>query len=311
VVVTGATGFVGLHLCRDLVSRGAHVLAASRHQSLHLGEGRSAVPWTALDVSEREQCRALVERERPDVIFHLASHVSGSRESDLVLPMLHANLLGTVHLLGALQEVGTGRFVQVGSQEEPRTWADAPVSPYAAAKLGASAYCRLFAELYGVPVGVARVFMVYGPGPQDETKLVPYVITTLLRGRDPALMSGSRKVDWVYVGDVVEGLVRLAEGLADGCQTGRPAREVEIGTGVATPVHEVARALSRLIGGDARPRFGAVEDRAAELERVADLGVTERILGWVPEVELDRGLRQTVEWFRTTERDEFTVPQVR
>ena len=125
-------------------------------------------------------------RVRPDFVFHLAGLVKGARDRALVLPALEANLTATVRLLDAAAAHGCRRFVQVGSLEEPPIDqpATAPASPYAAAKTAATAYSRMYAELYAVPVAIARVFMVYGPGPQDDQKLVPYVTRALLAGID-------------------------------------------------------------------------------------------------------------------------------
>ena len=146
---------------------------------------------------------------RPRVVLHLASHVAGSRDLSLVRPTLRDNLLSSVHLLEQAALHGCDRFVLVGSLEEA-TDDSAPSSPYAAAKAAATSYGRMFHALYDLPVVIARVFMVYGPGPQDERKLVPYVVRSLLDGETPSFSSGVRPVDWVFVEDVAEGLVRLA-----------------------------------------------------------------------------------------------------
>ncbi len=85
-----------------------------------------------------------------------------------------------------------------------------PGSPYAAAKTAVASYGRMFHALYGLPIVHLRVFMVYGPGPQDITKLVPYVTGCLLRGEPPRLSSGTREIDWIYIDDVVEAFVAAA-----------------------------------------------------------------------------------------------------
>lgn len=261
--------------------------------------GETAWRWSQLDVCDAQRCAELVQEERPDVVFHLASKVSGAREPEMVLPMLHSNLLGTVHLLAALQGLGAGRFVQVGSQEEPLAPRDAPPSPYAAAKVCASTYCRLFATLYGVPVGVARVFMVYGPGPQDTNKLVPYVVRSLLGGEPARLMSGERLVDWIYVEDVAAGLMRLGERLEQTWQSGRRTIEVDLGSGTATSVRDVVEQLLLATGKGAEAvSYGAVPDRAREVEVTAAVEATEEALDWRPRVSLEQGLQRTVAWFR-------------
>jgi nucleoside-diphosphate-sugar epimerase len=293
VLATGASGFIGRHLTSLLVGAGARVHATSR-ASAPADAHAQPVEWHRLDPGDAGAVRALFARLRPDVVFHLAAVVKGSRDRALVLPAFAANLASTVALLDAAAEHGARRFVQLGSLEEPPIDqpAQAPASPYAASKTAATAYCRMYAELYGLPVAIARVFMAYGPGPQDEQKLVPYVIRSLLDGAVPELSSGARAVDWIYVEDVAAGLLRIA------ATDGVTGRVVDLGSGELHTVADVVRRLYRLAGRTDEPPFGTRGDRALEQVRRADVEATDALLGWRPTVDLDRGLRRTLDWFR-------------
>jgi nucleoside-diphosphate-sugar epimerase len=291
-LVTGATGFIGRHLTARLASEGATVHGTTRGDAP--ADAPRAAAWHQLDLGDACAIDALFAAIRPDFVFHLAGLVKGSRDRALVLPALEANLAATVRLLDAAAVHGCRRFVQIGSLEEPPIDAPAaaPASPYAAAKTAATAYCRMYAELYSVPVAIARVFMVYGPGPQDIDKLVPYVSRALLAGTTPNLSSGAREVDWIFVEDVVEGLARL------GTAENVIGRVVDLGSGELATVADVVRKLYRLAGRDDEPPFGSLGDRAHEQIRRADVRATEALLGWRPAVDLDSGLRLTYEWFR-------------
>ncbi|MEM8934708.1 MAG: NAD(P)-dependent oxidoreductase [Acidobacteriota bacterium] len=294
ILLTGASGFIGRHVARRLAHRGAVVHGSHRRELTHPLDAVDA--WHRVDLGEADAVRALVDQIRPDAVLHLASHVAGSRDLDLVLPTFRANLASTVHLLDALERLdGSRRFVQIGSLEEPDDDRAAPVpsSPYAAAKAAASAYTRMFQALYGTEIVLARVFMVYGPGPQDENKLVPYVIRTLLDGDTPRTSSGTRPVDWIVVDDVAEGLVRLVD------TEGVEGRRIDLGTGVLHTVRDVVERLFDRIAPERRPSFGAIADRQAEQVRKADADATEAMLGWHPSTSLDDGLARTVDWFRT------------
>jgi len=112
----------------------------------------------------------LVTSTRPDLVFHLASHVAGARDLALVAPMLRANLVAAVNLMTALAGTAPVPTVLAGSIEEPRVGEEpTPSSPYAAAKAAASRYALLFHSLYGLPVTTLRIAMVYGPGQPDAT----------------------------------------------------------------------------------------------------------------------------------------------
>ena len=280
------------------MSLGAEVHGVSSRTAAEVAAGRiEAAPevcWHQVDLTERHQVGALTAEVRPHYVFHLAGYVKGTRDLSAVLPAFGVNLASTVYLLESAAAIGCRRFVQTGSLEEPPLDrpAEAPCSPYAASKAAATGYCRMFAELYGLPVTLARVFMVYGPGDQDWRKLVPYVALELLDGRSPSLASGVRQVDWIYVDDVVDGLLLL--GLADGVV----GRQVDLGTGCLSSVREVVEQLHRLIGAQAEPRFGERQDPAGERVVRADVEATERALGWRPTVELARGLELTVQWLR-------------
>jgi nucleoside-diphosphate-sugar epimerase len=204
VLVTGASGFIGARLCARLAALGAEVTATSRTPFA----SESSIAWQHCDLSDASATENLIGLARPERVFHLASHVVGTRATSAVFPTFESNLVSTVNLLTAAERSGCQRVVLTGSLEEPDPGPEWPIpsSPYAAAKLAANAYGRMFHALFGLPVVILRVFMVYGPGQRDHAKLVPYVITSLLKGETPRLGSGLREVDWIYVDDVVDAL---------------------------------------------------------------------------------------------------------
>lgn len=292
VLVTGAAGFIGSSLCRRLSETGARVHATSRAPDASLDN----LSWRSCDLANHDAAMDLFRSVRPEIVLHLAGHVSGARATEAVLPTLRGNLASTVHVLLAAQEHGCERVVLTGSLEEPEPgpgmgW-PVPSSPYAASKLASSAYGRMFAALFGLPVVVLRVFMVYGPGQRDESKLVPYVITSLLRGERPRLGSGAREVDWIYIDDVVQAFMDAAVG------AGLKGVTLDVGSGALMPVREMVARLYRALAPDVTPEFGAIPDRPMEQIRVARVEETRRQLGWSPGIDLDEGIRRTIDWYR-------------
>jgi len=294
-LVTGASGFIGSALCRYLSQAGMEVHGVSRMQRAATD---SCVRWWSCRLDDSEAVRSLFKESKPDYVFHLASHVAGSRAVELVLPTFSANLTSTVNLLAAATEVGCERILLTGSLEEPEPGPEYPVpsSPYAAAKFAASAYGRMFHALYNTPVTILRLFMVYGPGQQDLRKLVPYVTLSLLKGETPQLSSGARKVDWIYVDDVAAGY--LAAASAKGVEGGT----IDLGSGRLETVRTVVEELVELINPRVQPTFGSVPERALEQVRTADADSSMRRLGWRTHVDLHDGLARTVEWYREQQR---------
>jgi UDP-glucose 4-epimerase len=295
VLVTGASGFIGLHLCRRLQAADAVVHAIS-------GRLRSDddLTWWQCDLADAQATSRVLSAVKPSLVYHLASTVTGSRDLPIVFQTFRDNLATTVHLLIASSEAGVSRVVLTGSMEEGvGNLPGAPCSPYAASKSAATAYGRMFLALYGLSVVHLRVGMVYGPGPQDFRKLVPYVILELLRGRAPALGSGVRKVDWIYVEDVVEGMLRA------GSVESIDAFSVDIGTGRLTSIRSVVELLIEMIDPSVRPCFGARADPPLEIGYAADADRSLRQLGWRAGVCLEDGLRRTLDWFAATHADQF------
>ena len=290
-LVTGASGFIGRALCERLLDAGATVHGVTRHD--HVSRHPSYRHW-AVDLAAADAVDELFDAVQPRYVIHLASCVTGRRELEWIRATLAGNLVSTVNLLVAASHHGVDKCVLAGSLEEPPADEPNPVpaSPYAASKWAASGYARMFHALYGLRTAVARIFMVYGPGHLDVHKLVPYVCLAAAAGETPKLMSGARPVDWVYVQDVVEGLIRMLDtGPEDGGY-------VDLGTGQLTTTGEVAQRLCAIAETPVAPALGAVADRQMEQVRRANVAATRQALDWIPRTGLDEGLRLTYEWYR-------------
>lgn len=292
ILVTGAAGFIGSALVRRLAITGCELHCANRHQPARVEARNDAhATWWQVDLTDHEATARMVQSVRPDYVFHLASHVTGRRDVDLVEPLLRSDCVATVNLFEALSHVGCRRVICSGSMEQPEGDLEKLTvnSPYAAAKTASRVYQRLFDQLYDIPVVNARIAMAYGPGQRDEAKLVPYVLRSFLAGSDPGLTDGTREADWTYIEDVVDALIRLTTVEAARGQS------VDVGTGALTSVREVAERLRRLTGTENAPQFGALPARPLERAPRADAERTERLTGWRARIGLDEGLRRTVE----------------
>jgi nucleoside-diphosphate-sugar epimerase len=196
-------------------------------------------------------------------------------------------------------EAGGCRIVLAGSMQEPHTEdpAAVPCSPYAASKWACTGYARMCHGLYQLPVIIARPFMVYGPGQWDLSKLLPYVITSLLQNKSPRVSSGSRALDWVFVDDVVTGLLMVAD------STAMDARTIDLGTGHLVTISDMLQRVAQLISGAKGIEFGAIADRPLERPHAARISETRRLTGWSPSTSLDVGLARTIAWYRAQLRE--------
>lgn len=294
VLVTGARGFLGSQLVARLTSAGAHVHGVSRLDP----PGSGTVSWQQVDLCDPEASAQMIESVQPEFVFHLAGLTSAARDIDLVLPMLQSNLQATVNVLCALARTVPERVVLAGSLEEPgpQDPKTVPSSPYAVAKWASSGYARLFHDLWDLPVTSLRLAMIYGPGQRELHKLIPYVIGCLLDGSAPELTSGIRKIDWIYIDDVVEAF------LAAAVASDAPGAAFDIGSGSTVAIGEIARLLTQMVAPGAEVRFGARPDRPGDTDWVAEIAAARRVLGWEPSVDLLSGLGRTVDWYRDLRR---------
>ncbi len=288
-LVTGARGFLGSCLVERLLAQGAEVHAVSRRDA----PGRDDVCWWRLDLSDLAATTSMIGSVRPDIVFHLAGEVTGARDVNLVLPVFRSNLQSTVNLLVAATEHPPAQIVLAGSLEEAGIDIEgmAPSSPYAVAKWASTGYARMFSDLWALPVTTLRISMAYGPGQHDMGKLIPYVIDSLLRGRTPKLTSGTRRVDWVYIDDVIDALIAAAQAL-------RLSDVIDIGSGTAVSLRDVVGVVTRILNVELEAEFGALPDRPLDHDRLADISVAKKLIGWEPTTGLQQGMEKTVRWYQ-------------
>jgi UDP-glucose 4-epimerase len=300
VLVAGASGFLGRHLVRRLAAAGAEVVALSRRTDEELRKHASRA--IEADVSDLAAVKGIFADIRPQAVYQLCGHPDGGRDPQLILPILHSDIVTSVNLLLACLEHPVQRFVTTASLEESQDGTP-PTSPYAAAKMASTGYARMFHLLYKVPVVILRPFMTYGPG-QPEKKVIAYLVRSLLAGEAPRLGSGTRPVDWIYIDDVIDGF------LAALSATGVDGSTFDLGSGQLIPLLEIGQQLMQITDARVAPQFGAIADRAFERVRTADMESARKHLGWAPKVSLHEGLARTVAWWRQRLAETRSKPQV-
>jgi nucleoside-diphosphate-sugar epimerase len=287
-LITGGSGFIGRHLLAHIVSSAAEVHATSRSRPPE----QRGVQWWRVDLTDPVATRNVVEQVRPDVVIHLASRVVGSRDMELVAPMINDNLVSAVNIMAAASGVPGCRVVLAGSVEEQcegEAGAGA-CSPYSASKAAATIFATLFRDLWDLPVVVLRLAMVYGPGDPNGKRLMPYVIASLLRGVEPELSSGLRQIDWVYVDDVVDAL------LAAAVEPAALGRVMDVGSGSMLTIRDTTLLIAEVVGSGVTPAFGRLPDRPGDRDLLADPGPAQRYLDWRARVGLRDGIERTVAW---------------
>jgi len=305
-LVTGGAGFIGSNLVDALLTQGDEVtvvddLSTGRRQNLDpaLAAGAELVE---LDIREGGALRALAVERRPERIFHLAAQIDVRKSLEDPAFDAAVNVGGTANVVEAARAAECGRVVFVstggaiygeGEGQELPLAEDAPIAPlsaYGQSKFAAEGYLALYERLYGLSGVSLRLGNVYGPrqDPLGEAGVIAIFCGLLREGGRPTVFGdGTQTRDYIYVGDVVAAAIAAA-----GAEVSGP---INIGTGRETNVLELAEAL-RDLGGrdDFEPELAP--PRAGEVQRISlDATRAEQELHWRPEIDLDQGLRLTLD----------------
>ncbi len=303
VLVAGATGFIGRAVARLLSDLGAELALPARDttdaRSLFdtLGVSGNVTQWDARDL---ESLARALEEFRPAVVFNGVGYGvdPGERDPALaeVLNERFAGQLADLVLEHREEDWGGQALVHLGSALEYGTaegdldesTPPTPTTLYGRTKLAGTGRVAAIASESGLPALTARVFTVYGPG-ERRGRLLPSLLDAAHTGRTLALTEGRQRRDFTYVGDIAEGLLRLA--LSDA----RPGEIVNLATGRLLEVREFVQIAGRVLGiPSGRLRLGDLPTRPEEM--VHDHVNIERLLrrtGWRPSTRVEEGVRLT------------------
>lgn len=303
-LVTGGAGFIGSHLAETLVARGHRVRVAD---SLVTGKRSNLDHVAGVEFLEGDLAdHPFAERAVAgmDYVLHQAAIPSVPRSVKDPITSNRANVDATLSVLVAARNAGVKRLVYAGSSSaygdtstlpKREDMPTSPLSPYALQKLVGEQYCRMFTRLYGLETVTIRYFNVFGPR-QDPGSPYSGVISlfsaALLQGRRPIIFGdGEQTRDFTYVANVVDGVLRA-------CEADRAVGEmVNVATGGRISLNELLHVMNRIAGTNLQPlyeppRQGDVRDSQADISKAKAL------LGYVPTVGLEEGLRYTLEWFQ-------------
>jgi nucleoside-diphosphate-sugar epimerase len=301
VLITGADGFQGSHLCDALVERGAKVRALVHQLRLknieHLKDKVEIFRGDVLDY--QSMIKAVEDME---IIFHLAAITLVPEARAVPQHTFMTNALGTFNTMLACTYHNHEKIIfpetchQFGFQPDNAfpLKEDTPMNPidvYGASKMAGACICRAMIYQYGLPITFPRFFNVYGPR-QKKEMLIPKIITQALEGKNPiklGLPSPTR--DYLYISDAINGYILVAE-------KGKIGEAYHFCTGVERKVSEVANEVLK-IGGWYYDIYYDLKQRHIDIPRlVGDYSKAKRELGWYPEVSFEGGVEKTIDWFR-------------
>jgi NAD dependent epimerase/dehydratase len=310
VLVTGADGFIGSHLVEALVDEGSSVRAFVYYNSFGSWGWLESIPKSKLGGIEvfpgdiRDPNGVRLAMKDVDAVFHLAALIAIPFSYHSPDSYVDTNIKGTLNVLQAARDEGRARVLATSTSEVYGTARYVPIdekhpyqgqSPYSATKIGADRLAESFYRSFGTPVTIVRPFNTYGPR-QSARAVIPTIVTQLLAGiAEIKLGSLSPTRDFNYVADTVSGFIAIAK------SDRTVGEEINIASGRETSIGDLAAELARQINPDARivADEARIRPEKSEVERL--VGSSEKLrslTGWAPRYSLERGLAETIAWFR-------------
>lgn len=306
-LVTGAGGFIGSHLAERLVECGVVTRAFVHYRSdgsrgwLEPLASSGAVEVVSGEIWDRDIMRQAMDGV--DTVFHLAALIAIPYSYQAPHAYVRANVEGTLTVLQAAREAGVQRVIHTSTSEVYGTAQRVPMderhpisaqSPYAASKAGADQLAQSYWRSFGLPVVTLRPFNTFGPR-QSARAIVPTIITQCLASRTVALGNVTPSRDVNYVSNIVDAYLLAAE------QDAAVGRTIHLGSGREISIEALARLIADLSGIPIKivTEETRVRPKSSEVERlVADATLAKQLLGWMPAVSLEDGLRRTIDWMR-------------
>ncbi len=307
--VTGATGFVGANLTAELVSLGANVIClerdVTRNNSLDLLGLRDRVTVVNGSVDDGPLMQRILNEYGVDAVFHLAAQALVGAANRSPISTFESNIRGTYVLLEACRLTDSVRRVVVASSDKAYGSHDLlpytedfrlnAVYPYDVSKACTDMISLSYAHTFDVPVAVTRSANIFGPADVNTSRIIPGTILSLLKGERPIIRSDGTPVrDFIYTSDIVAGYLLLAENIDR-------VRGEAFNFGSATPIAmlDLVNMIRDVMGSGLEPEIMLSGKIANEIDAqyLYSHKVAER-LGWSPQVDLEEGLRRTVDWYR-------------
>jgi UDP-glucose 4-epimerase len=283
-LVTGAAGFIGKHLVRELIQEGHEVVAFDKQQ------GDVGTEFVHGDIVSFNFDEIL---DDVDVVFNLAGLLGTTELFHRIIEAEKVNVLGTLNLLESMRRNDVEKIVFTS---KPNMW---KYNVYTITKENCERYLEMYREIYGFKPVITRPFNVYGPEEYliEYRKAVPYFIVAALRNEPLEVFGdGEQTMDVIYVDDTAKALIKCAEKL--------PKETVEIGTSETIKVKDLAKKIVKLTNSESEIIHKPMRKGETNPKYICANGNMKRLIGFKPITNLKEGLSKTIKWYKEN-LDEF------
>lgn len=327
VLVTGAAGFIGAHLCRRLLSTSTDAIVGldnmneyydvgikeNRLQMLSEADVDGRFEFVRGDIADEALVNELFEEHRFDVVVNLAAQAGVRYSIENPRAYIDSNLIGFFNILEACRHYpvkhlmyASSSSVYGGNEKVPYAESDPvdhPVSLYAATKKSNELMAHAYSKLYGIPCTGLRFFTVYGPAGRPDMAYFKFT-DRIVRGEPIQIYNmGDMRRDFTYVDDIVEGVARVMDKVPEDCGTGARYKVYNIGGSQPVGLLDFVETLERVLVEEGVVA-GPTEHQLLPMQpgdvyqTYADGTELERDFGFVPKVPLEAGLREFARWYK-------------
>lgn len=309
ILITGCAGFIGSHLTKSLLTDNWEVCGIDNFDSFYQKSIKrdnlsvflknKKFKFFPYDITDEERLKQLFIRFNFTHVVHLAARPGVSPSINNPIKYAEINILGTIKLLNQLKSYkntffifGSSSSVYGGLEKTPFNEAvnlKIPLSPYGISKLIAESYCSFFHKTYGFPVAILRFFTVYGPRVRPDMALFKF-IKNIDEGKEINLYGrGLLKRDYTYVDDIVAGIKKVIE-------SDLSYEIINLGNSNPVKIIRIVQLIENILGLNARIKY--LNKPANEMTvTYADNTKAGKLLGWHPDVNVEIGIKKTVDWY--------------
>ena len=319
IIVTGAAGFIGYHMCEALLARGDRVIGidnlndyydvALKKARLARLERQDGFTFTLTDICDRAAIHQVADTaEDVSALLHLAAQAGVRYSLTNPAAYVETNIVGQLSILELCRNLpnlahlvyASSSSVYGGNKKLPFSETDDvnyPVSLYAATKKADELMGHVYSHLYRIPMTGLRFFTVYGPWGRPD--MAAYIFTRSIFSGEPIQIfnNGNMRRDFTYIDDVVRGVLAVIDAPPVGVGDGAPHRIYNIGNHLSEPLLRYVELLEQAIGRPAVKEFVPIQPGDVE-ETYADIEAIQRDHGFQPKTNIDQGVPRFVEWYR-------------
>ena len=307
LLITGGLGFIGSHLVDSLSKKSNKIMILTKTLSKkdNIENSSGSIQIEKVDLVNFKRLGQIIEKFKPDTIIHLAGNTSHSKSFEEPLDDVESNTKTTLFMLEKIRELGLSckfvlgsTFIVIGRPEKLPVTENTPCNPttiYGTNRLASEHYCKIYYDVYGIDTLVFRITNSFGPREQiiPSKNAVNYLIHNAFKGNTVTIYNrGKFFRDLIYVSDVVSGIKTIIN-------KGKSGELYWISSGKKTWFYELANLLGKLT--NCKVKF-VVTPRYTKKTDVGNFVVDNsklRSLGWKPKVNLDEGIKKTLEYFKS------------